>query len=431
LLLVVVPIIASCGDDGEPFKGPSGSGGGPTSGTGGAAMGGGGAGGSAATGGTGGFGGSGGQGGQGGGPQSLDDLLDALRSDPDGALLDLSRTLGWPPLTEQGYLVVTTDGTLDRVPGDHDGWVGTPLTADQGFSWAVIDAEPGDAYKLSDGVLFEADPWARAYNYDPNGQLSLVWPSIAHLERHFVDGAALLDRRLRVWVPSGAPTHVLYVHDGQNLFDPNASWGGWNLQASVPPQMLVVGIENTSDRFDEYTHVPDEVLGNIVGGAGDDYADWVESAIRPLVDSVYGEPPIIGIMGSSLGGLVSLHVALRHPGRYDFVASLSGTLGWGSRVLDNETMIERWQTAGLQGTAVYLDSGGSGNCVDLDGDGIEDDDPNALDNYCETNQMRDVLAGVGYVYDLDLWHWYEQGAPHNEAAWAARVWRPLDIFAAL
>lgn len=427
------PFVLACGDDGGPYRGPDGAGGGPVTGTGGAATGGTGAGAAGASGGAGGQGAQGGQGGgggQGAGPQSLDDLLDDLRTDPGATLLGVSRTTGWPPLTDQGYLVVTTDASFDQVPGDHDGWMGTPLTTDQGFSWAVIDASPGDGYKLSDGSLFEADPWARAYDYDLNGELSLVLPNAAHLERHFVDGGTLLDRRLRVWVPSGSATHVLYVHDGQNLFDPNAIWGGWNLQTSVPPNMLVVGIENTADRFDEYTHVPDDI-GSVVGGGGDEYADWVEGSIRPLIDSVYGEPPIIGIMGSSLGGLISLHTALRHPGRYDFAASLSGTLGWGSMTLQNETMIERWQSAGLQSTAVYLDSGGSGNCVDSDGDGIEDDDPNALDNYCETNQMRDVLAGVGYTFDLDLWHWYEAGAPHNEAAWAARVWRPLDIFAAL
>lgn len=57
--------------------------------------------------------------------------------------------------------------------------------------------------------------------------------------------------------------------------------------------------------------------------------------------------------------------------------------------------------------------------------------PAATDNYCENQQFRDVLETAGYVSGTDLWHWWEPDAPHNEAAWADRVWRPLEIFAAM
>jgi hypothetical protein len=95
-----------------------------------------------------------------------------------------------------------------------------------------------------------------------------------------------------------------------------------------------------------------------------------------------------------------------------------------------ETMIERYEAEGVQPFVVFLDSGGNGPCADTDGDGIFDDG-DGTDNYCETVQMRDTLAGVGYTFDVDLHHWHEPGAQHNEAAWAARVFRPLDIFAGL
>ncbi|RLB62178.1 MAG: hypothetical protein DRI90_09685, partial [Deltaproteobacteria bacterium] len=64
-------------------------------------------------------------------------------------------------------------------------------------------------------------------------------------------------------------------------------------------------------------------------------------------------------------------------------------------------------------------------------DGIEDDAPDGSDNYCENKQLEGVLLSNGYVQGVDLWHWVEPGAPHNEAAWAARVWRPLGAFAGL
>src|SRR5690606_35198056 len=102
---------------------------------------------------------------------------------------------------------------------------------------------------------------------------------------------------------------------------------------------------------------------------------------------------------------------LSHPDDYDFVASLSGTMGWGSIGPHVETMIERYAAAGHQPFVVYLDSGGGGEtCADLDGDGIDDDDETSTDNYCVNLQMRDTLADVGFTFDEDLHHWWEPGA---------------------
>ncbi len=370
--------------------------------------------------------------GTGGAPaDDLEDLLARLRADRDGTLREEADDGGWPVRVASGRVVVSTDPAFGAVAGDFDDWAGTSLTADEGFAWSVVPDVAGDAYKLKSGDTFAADPWARAYAYDDFGEITFVAPPAeAHLERWpIVEGAGLAPRTVRVWVPAEAPTRVLYVHDGQNLFDPDAFNGGWHLQDSAPPAMLLVGIDNSSDRMDEYTHVEDDI-GQVLGGEGDAYADLLRDVIRPQVDARYGEPAVVGTMGSSLGGLISLHLALHDDGDYAFAASLSGTLGWGSIGLENETMIERWAAAGLRDVVVYLDSGGGGtDCEDSDGDGTNDDDPTAADNYCETVQMRDVLLEEGWQGDVDLFHWHEPGAQHDEAAWAARVFRPLEIFA--
>jgi hypothetical protein len=129
---------------------------------------------------------------------------------------------------------------------------------------------------------------------------------------------------------------------------------------------------------------------------------------------------------------VSFVLMDRDPAAWDFAASLSGTMGWGSIGAQNETILDRVRGAGRRSTALYLDSGGSGaSCADADGDGTDDDDPTARDNYCENVQLRDLLAAEGYAYEVDLWHWHEPGAAHSESAWAARVERPMAIFAAL
>ena len=308
------------------------------------------------------------------------------------------------------------------------------MKADAGFLWVVITVPVGEHYKLTDKTTFQADPWARSYNYDTNGEISLVKPDTAHLDRWPAIGdAKLAPRTLRVWVPNEPIKHELYVHDGQNLFDPGAFFGGWHLQDTVPPGMLLVGIDNTNDRMDEYTHVPDVIGGQSLGGKGDAYADFLKNTVRPLIKKHYGEPGPVGLLGSSLGGLISFHIADREPGEYAFAASMSGTMGWGSigAGVHNETLIDRYQKHGHQKTVLYLDSGGEGPCSDSDADGVQDDSPAAGDNYCENAQLRDVLYGVGYMKDQDFFYGHTPGAMHNEAAWAARAYAPFQIFNAL
>lgn len=360
----------------------------------------------------------------------------AGETDAAAALAEVARSGGLPVETAGGYLFACLCGAGDwSLAGDHEGWTGQPMERSGELSWIEVDiaAPDGSLYKFTNGSDWLSDPLGRRYGADEFGEYSLVRASAAHLERwHDVSGYGLVGRDLQVWVPQdGDFTHALYAHDGQNLFDPDASWGGWRLQDSVPAGMLVVGIDNTADRMEEYTHTTDVLHGEVYGGDGDAYADLVEGVIRPLMESGYGSADAVGLLGSSLGGLISFHIALQHPGSYDFAASMSGTMGWGSFGANNPTMIERYRDQGHAATALYVDSGGSGDCIDSDGDGVDDDDPSASDNYCENIQLRDVLTDVGYVQDTDLWHWHEPGAEHNEYAWGDRVDRPLSIFAGL
>lgn len=364
----------------------------------------------------------------------LDALLADLRADRDAAMLAQSRAQGWPAPVEGGYLFVST-GTESLLAGAHADWQGAAMTSEDDFHWLVALVPAGNQYKFTDGdQSWVADPWSRSYLWDDQGEMSMLAPTASHLERHFqVGDANISERTLRILVPEQAATHVLYAHDGQNLFNPNAGWGGWKLDISAPAALLLVGIDNSGARFEEYTHVADDIGSGAIGGQGDNYAAFVQVTVRSLVDQHYGEPATVGTMGSSLGGLIALHIADRYPGEYAFAASLSGTLGWGSiGGTGTDTMIARYAAAGLRSTAIYIDSGGNGNtCADSDGDGTNDDDDQSSDNYCETRQLETVLANAGYVYDTDLWHWWETDAPHNEAAWSVRAFRPMQSFMGL
>jgi hypothetical protein len=110
---------------------------------------------------------------------------------------------------------------------------------------------------------------------------------------------------------------------------------------------------------------------------------------------------------------------------------MSSTLGWGAFAVSapgDQALARLWPDSyGHGATAIYLDSGGNvgvDGCLDIDGDGIHEDSADA-DNYCTTVQLRDVLEGLGYVFETDLWHWWEPDAAHNEAAWHLRL--PLAL----
>ncbi len=319
------------------------------------------------------------------------------------------------------------------VAGDFNDWRPQPMTqpvegAPLLVAEVAVDQSAG-LYKLVDEELFVADPLARRYGWDRFGEFSLVDadPQRSHHERWpaFSDAAPPLQpRTVRVYVPAAANAaenvSVLVMHDGQNLFAPDASFGGWRAsqtaelmitQAEIEP-VLIVAIDNTPSRFEEYTHVADDIGSGPVGGQADDYADFVVDGVLPFIEQRYPTrlgPANTAVLGSSLGGLVSLHLAHRHPEVFGAVGSMSGTLGWGTFGLDNETMIERFADAAPSGLVVYVDSGGAGPCPGGSGD-----------NYCENVAFADVMRSQGWVDEDDLFYRWDPSAPHNEAAWASR-----------
>lgn len=358
---------------------------------------------------------------------------------------------GWPAWAgDDTWLFLAPGDDPWLLAGDFNGWTPAPMVRAEGFSWAEVQiSEPWDlGYKLVRDVTgrepeWLADPWARSYRYDENGRLSLVLPGSdrPHLERWpGLEGQGLRPRDVDVWVPAGeGPWPLLVMHDGRNLFDPEAIWGGWRLSEALTAasgDVLVVALDNTPDRMSEYTHARDTVDGiGTIDPLGAEYADLVALDVVPWAEATWSTDGRRGVMGSSLGGLISLFIAHRHPDTFDFAASLSGTLGWGRFGEDELTVGELFEAEGRRDTMLYLDSGGGpgadGRCTDPDRDGWTEDDPDSNDNYCETRQVADTLAGVGYVWEEDLVHWWEEDAPHNELAWAARVQQPIDLFLAL
>lgn len=229
-----------------------------------------------------------------------------------------------------------------------------------------------------------------------------------------VESRELGNRRdILVYLPasydkSDKPYPVLYMHDGQNLFDPTTSFAGeWGVDSALAKaprkgrRAIVVGIPNAGiERIREYAPFVDPRIG---GGLGDVYLDWLEGTLRPLIDGRYRtlrEPAGIGIGGSSLGGLISLYAFFRRPARYGFVAAMSPALWFG-----NGQIFRFIEAAGYVRGRVYLDVG------TREGEGT----------LANARQMRDLLVKTGYTRGRDLMWVEDKGGQHNERAWGRRL----------
>lgn len=259
----------------------------------------------------------------------------------------------------------------------------------------------------------------------PSGDAGL--PPRLHLHRGFTS-LYLPDRRdLIVYLPPGYDEHpersypVLYLHDGQNLFDgrtsfiPGRTWqilehADAAIEAGEVEPLVIVGIYNTGDRrLAEYTPERDWRMG---GGEASDYGLLLTRELMPFIASRYRirtEREATGLGGSSLGGLVTLYLGLRHAQHFGKLAVLSPSVWWASKSIlgyVNERAPEIWERP-----RVWLDVG--------DREGIR--------TLADAEQLKRRLIANGWRSGETLHFERVQGGTHDEASWAGRV-RPMLRF---
>ena len=226
-------------------------------------------------------------------------------------------------------------------------------------------------------------------------------------------------RDLIVYLPPGYDDQperrfpVLYLHDGQNLFDgatsfiPGMDWhvgqtADYFINEGRAEPLIIVGIYNAGkQRLGEYTPTRAPKLG---GGRANRYAKFLQEEVQPMVKGNYrilDGAENTGIGGSSLGGLVSLYLGLREPRVFGKIAALSPSVWWNQRVIHRFAEAVRVQPL----PRIWLDIGTH------EGPRIVDD----------VERFRDILLGKGWQLGRDLFYQRVEGAEHNEAAWAARV----------
>lgn len=226
------------------------------------------------------------------------------------------------------------------------------------------------------------------------------------------------DRPVIVYLPPGydePPERrypVLYMHDGQNLFDPETSFirgRTWEirenadrliLSGEIEP-LIVVGLYNTPRRLDEYTHARDRKMG---GGEARKYGQLLVEELKPWIDDRYltlRDAANTGLGGSSLGGLVSMYLGLLHAETFGKLAVMSPSVWWNHRSIlgfVNEYEGPPWPRT-------WLDTG--------DGEGKR--------AHHDATLLYEQLVVCGWMPEVDLHYQMVEGGTHDESAWAARV----------
>ncbi|HTZ58342.1 MAG TPA: alpha/beta hydrolase-fold protein [Acidobacteriaceae bacterium] len=206
---------------------------------------------------------------------------------------------------------------------------------------------------------------------------------------------------------------VLYMQDGQNLFDPGTSFVPGNywhmgetadglIEGGAIEPLIIVGVYNTGEkRIDEYTPVQDSRLG---GGRADAYGRMLVEELKPFIDAQYRtrpEVPYCGLGGSSLGGLVTLYLGLRYPDTFSRLAVVSPSVWWRRRVILRTVAA----VSAKPDLRIWLDIGGKESTRAV---------PDA-------RALRDILIQKGWRLDQDLAYTEIENAEHTESAWAQRV----------
>lgn len=268
------------------------------------------------------------------------------------------------------------------------------------------------------------------------------------LVRHIIYSPQLKQKiNVDIWLPPGYNKKsakrypVIYMHDGQNLYDPKTTWNhqAWEMDsvagalisAHKIPAPIIVGVHSIQEsrvpdlmprKVLEY--IPDERTDSMQWDnkeyplRGDLYARFITHSVKPIVDKAYNTMPDRDhtfVMGSSMGGLMSLYMLCEYPEIFGGAGCLS--THWIGKHPEGvfphafrDYLVDNLPRDGHH--KLYFDHGTT--TVDAQYGPWED-------------MMIDYILSQGYTLHGTLERYVAQGAAHNENFWKRRVSRPLTF----
>ncbi len=332
------------------------------------------------------------------------------------------------------------------ISGDFEGWSGGnesyKLTqTDNGYSISIPLKDSSIAYKFTQGswdlveynedgsqrenrfynikkeidtVYVKIDSWTSSENQQNKSTAS---KNVSVISDSFVIPQLNRERRIWIYLPpdykvSNQSYPVLYMHDGQNIFDESSSYSGeWQVDETLDKlyedknlKMIVVGIDNGADkRLNEYSPYDSPKYGI---GEGDAYLEFITKTLKPFIDSKYRtfkNADNTGIMGSSMGGLISHYAGLKYPNVFGKVGVFSPAFWYAPKINEfaKNNKLDKNQK-------IYLLAGGK------EGGNTQFEEINQTVK--DMNNMVDIMKAKGFPSDKIVSKVVAEGR-HNEAFW--------------
>ena len=232
-------------------------------------------------------------------------------------------------------------------------------------------------------------------------------------------------RGVQIWLPPGYDKNkkrrypVLYLHDGQALFDTAVNAAEWRVDETAQrlvesgkiAPIIIVAIDNTKDRIAEYTPAPGRLSSRpgasdqLVGGKAPAYARYIVEELKPEIDQRYRTQPqtrATSVGGSSLGGLVSLWMVAHYPKTFGAALVVSPSVWWSERFI-------------LRDVESQFNTKGPRPCIWLD-IGLQEGEEAVGD----ARALRELLLRKGWGAST-LRYLEDPDGSHDEGSWAARV----------
>ncbi len=208
-------------------------------------------------------------------------------------------------------------------------------------SWATVEATANGSFRPDREFTFgngqTIDLTIDGWEDQKAGGNSTALSNVKVISNTFAMPQLGRTRRVLIYLPNNyavdSPTRypVIYMHDGQNVFDAATSFAGeWGvdetlsqLEINGDKGVIVVAIDNSSNRIAEYTPYKNSQYG---GGEGDKYVDFIVQTLKPYIDANFrtlSNRQNTAIAGSSLGGVISLYAAVKYQGVFSKVGVFS------------------------------------------------------------------------------------------------------------
>ena len=261
-------------------------------------------------------------------------------------------------------------------------------------------------------IVCEVMAWKEAG--EATTQVSTASPNVRLVDTAFEMPQLHRIRTIRIYLPEGYQNNskrypVLYMQDGQNLFDvATAGFGEWGVDETLDSlgknkraACIVVGIDNSSKRLTEYNPYYFERFGE---GEGNAYADFIALTLKPFIDSSFRTLPqkkTTLIAGSSMGGLISFFTMLKYPEVFG-IAGVFSPAFWTADSIKAYNI----QQASKTGGKVFFYMG-------------------AAEGASYINDMEIVAQDFGLKTSGTAYCLIDAEGKHNEAAW--KKWFPEFI----